>query len=412
MSTGGQSASLSRAAAILLVDDNADVGRAMRIAFEVAGYRLDVAGTREEAFSRLTQNRYNAVLLDLNFSPGEIAGAEGLAFLKQLVASDPAACVLVITAHSGIRIAVAAMQAGAQDFVMKPWRNSELLAKVEAAIERKRRSLVEPPLVRPADPALLLGDSAAIQRIRDLIRRLGPTSAGVAITGPSGAGRMLAARALHGISAFASQAPVVIDLRDTAQWTLLAGATGTIILRHIDRLDDLAQARLIGLWPHGVRSIAIAETVRDLTPALRGLAATVEIAIPPLSTRTGDALILARHFLRLSAERHQFALPSLTPAAERLILDQRWADEVRGLALAIEKAVLLAVDGVIDAVALAPRPSITAVPQAASVYDLADNEKAVIAAALRDNHHNVSQTAAALGLSRGALYRRMERYGL
>lgn len=115
---------------------------------------------------------------------------------------------------------------------------------------------------------------------------------------------------------------------------------------------------------------------------------------------------------RTSSRPPGLAAPVLTPAAERLILDHVWSDEARGLALAIERAVLLATDGAIDAAALAPAPVMAAAQPATSAYDLAGNEKAVIAAALRDNHHNVTQAAAALGVSRGALYRRMERYGL
>ncbi|WBO22324.1 sigma-54-dependent transcriptional regulator [Sphingomonas abietis] len=405
---------MSSGAAILLVDDNAEVGRAMRIAFEVAGHRLDVAATPEEAFSRLAQSRYDALLLDLNFTPGQTAGGEGLACLDRIMADDPAACVVVITAHSGIRIAVAAMQAGARDFVMKPWRNGELVAKVEAAIARGRPigTPAAVPVGEAAAPALLLGDSPAIARVRDLVRRLGPTAAGVSITGPSGAGRMLVARALHAASADAARPPTVIDLRDAAQWGRLDDATGTVILRHIDRLDDLAQARLVAAWPSGARAIAIGDGVQGLGAALRSLVATVEIAVPPLAARGADALLLARHFLRIAAERHRLAAPGLTVAAERLILDDVWADEARGLALAMERAVLLATDSVIDAAALAPAPAVAPVGPSEMAYDLAGNEKAVIAAALRDNHHNVTQAAAALGLSRGALYRRMERHGL
>ena len=386
----------------------------MRIAFEVAGHRLDIAGTTEEAFSRLASSRYDAVLLDLNFTPGETGGREGLACLERIMADDPAACVVVITAHSGIRIAVAAMQAGARDFVMKPWRNSEVLGKVEAAIVRGRPTFAETasPASFSDEPALLLGDSPAITRVRELVRRLGPTSAGVAITGPSGAGRMLIARALHAASAAGSQTSTVIDVRDGAQWDQLHHAKGTVILRHIDRLDDLAQSRLVTAWPSGVRAIMIADTVQGLSPALRSLVATVEIAMPSLAARGSDALLLARHFLRMAVERHRLPALALTPGAEQLILDHRWTDEARELGFAIERAALLATGGVIDAAALASAPTIIPVPATASAYDLADNEKAVIAAALRDNHHNVTQAAAALGLSRGALYRRMERYGL
>lgn len=123
----------SEGATILLIDDNADVARAMDIACRIAGHQIEVATSPEEALSRLATGAFDAILLDLNFSPGQTDGREGMALLTRILATAPDARVVVITAHSGVRIAVAAMQAGACDFVMKPWRNAELIAKIETA---------------------------------------------------------------------------------------------------------------------------------------------------------------------------------------------------------------------------------------------------------------------------------------
>jgi DNA-binding NtrC family response regulator len=418
MSTDGRPDPSSSPFAILLIDDNPAVVRAMEIAFRMAGHSLDGAATPEEAFSRLSRRRYDAVLLDLNFSANQSDGAEGLACLARIMAEDPHACVVVITAHSGIRIAVAAMQAGARDFAMKPWRNSELIAKVQAAIARGR---VAPTTtaIRPAagsTPPRLLGESRAMRDLRDLIRRIAPTSAGVTITGPSGAGRMLAALAIHAGSRDADLPPVRVDLSDEAAWPLLDGLSGTVILRQVDRLDQVAQQRLLGRLPPGPRCIGIADSTAPLLPALRRRIATIEIDIPPLEARDDDAVLLARHFAQAAAE--QFGRPpaTLTNAAEAAIRAALWPDQVRGLALAIERAVLLAEDGIIDAAALA-LPAQSTLSHAAEAgpdpsFDLSDAEKAVIQAALREHRHNVTHAAIALGLSRGALYRRMARYGL
>ena len=414
VSPGGHQDALSSGRAILLVDDNPEVARAMRIAFDVAGHRLEHAASPEEAYSRLSTSRFDAILLDLNFAAGRTNGEEGLACLARMITDDPTACVVVLTAHSGIRIAVAAMQAGARDFVMKPWRNAELLGKVEAAIAR---GFDQPdggrPAARQADPALLLGESAAIARVRELIRRVGPTAAGVAVTGPSGSGRHLVARAIHAASLATTQPLISVDLRDQTHWERLDQGVGTLILQYPDRLDEIAQARLVERMPSLVRPISIVDDLRLLVPPLRSRIATIEIAVPPLSARGDDAIVLARHFSRIASERHGVPLPTLTAAAEQLIVGTVWADEVRGLADAIERAVLLANDGVVDAAALvAPAPAPSAPALVAPAFDLSDNERAIIAAALREHHHNVSHAAAALGLSRGALYRRMERYGL
>ena len=137
-SKDGRGGALSSGAAILLIDDNPAVSRALEIAFRIAGHGLESVTGPVEAFSRLALRRYDAILLDMNFTAGESNGEQGLACLDRIMADDPGACVVVITAHSGIRIAIAAMQAGARDFAMKPWRNAELIAKVETAIARGR----------------------------------------------------------------------------------------------------------------------------------------------------------------------------------------------------------------------------------------------------------------------------------
>lgn len=416
MSTNGHPATVSSPTTVLLIDDNPAVARAMEIAFRIAGHRLDTAPGPEEAFSRLAVARYDAILLDMNFSAGESDGEQGLACLARIMADDPAACVVVITAHSGIRIAVAAMQAGARDFAMKPWRNAELIAKVEAAIARG--AAATPTVPRAADgvePARLLGDSAAMHALRDLVRRIGPVPASVTITGPSGGGRMLTALAIHAASPHADTPPARIDLRDPAAWDRLDGASGIAILRHPDRLDAVAQARLLDRLPADRRCIAIADTVTPLAPALHRRLATVEIAVPPLTRRDDDAVLLARHFARVAATRFGRPRVQLTGAAEAAIRAAAWPDEVRGLALAIERAVLLSNDGIVDAAALAMPAPVVAGPAVAppdASFDLTDAERLMIEAALREHRHNVTHAATALGLSRGALYRRMARHGL
>jgi hypothetical protein len=301
------------------------------------------------------------------------------------------------------------MRAGARDFIMKPWRNADLLARIANAA-RAQVPVAATPQPVTAEPARLLGDSAAMATLRDLIRRIGPTRAGVVVTGPAGSGRSLTAAALHAASADAGVAMPVIDLRDDTAWSQIVD-TSTILLRHPDRLGEVGQARLLARLPADTRCIAIADSASGILPALARRIATVEIAVPPLTTRGDDALLLARHFLRMAAARHGRAVPAFTPAAEARILRGPWPDEVRGLAVAIERAVLLG-DGTIDTALLAPEPVAVVAADAPVRFDLDENERAVIEAALREHRHNVSHAAAALGLSRGALYRRMARHGL
>lgn len=417
-----QAASSQQPREILLVDDNPDVARAIEIAFRIAGHRLHGAAGAEEAHSLLARRRFDAVILDLNFSQGRSDGSEGLACLARIMADDPAACVVVLTAHGGIRTAVAAMQSGARDFAVKPWSNADLIAKVEAAIARRPASAARPsgsPPEAEREPVpRLLGESAPMIALRDLVRRVGPTAAGVAITGPSGSGRTLAGLAIHAASAHARERPLRIDLRDRAAWDQLAGASGSVILRHPDRLGEVEQEQLLAALPDSARTITICDSTGPVMPALMRRIAVVEIAMPPLAARGEDPVLLARHFLRRAAERFGRAEPVLGAAAVAAIRSAVWTDEVRGLALAMERALLLTDGEAIDAALLcAARPSspttaATAAEPGKRAYDLERTEKAMIESALREHGHNISHAARALGLSRAALYRRMERHGL
>lgn len=407
---------------ILLVDDNRQIAQAVTLAFDCAGHRVDTAAAPQEAYSLLAQHRYDAILLDLNFTQGQTSGEEGFACLARIVADDPTAAVVVITAHSGIRIAVAAMQAGASDFVMKPWRNADLIARVDAAVGKRRRptspgiAAADASTATPTGLHRLLGDSPAIAGLRDLIRRVAPSAAGVIVSGPSGSGRSLVAALLHAGSPHADADAITIDVRDPLAWDKIGGIGGTLILRHPDRLDEVQQARLLDRLPATARTVAIVDDPAAMTPRLRARLGTVDLTIPPLSARHADALLLARHFAGLAAARHGRPMPPFTASAEALILARHWPDEVRGLAQAIERAVLLDDDGVIDAAALTPRlvaavsPATTATPPLD--VSLEQSERVMIEAALRHHHHNVSHAAASLGLSRQALYRRMTRHGL
>jgi DNA-binding NtrC family response regulator len=156
----------SDGASILLIDDNADVARAMEIACRIAGYRIATAASPQDALSYLATEHVDAILLDLNFTPGQTDGREGLALLARILAAAPDARIVVITAHSGVRIAVAAMQAGACDFVMKPWRNADLLARIDAAIARAPKTAPSPRMVTARETVHLLGESPAIEHMR------------------------------------------------------------------------------------------------------------------------------------------------------------------------------------------------------------------------------------------------------
>lgn len=409
---------------ILVVDDDADIARAAQLLLERQGMSVAHAPDPAAAWVRLAERPADVILLDLNFARGHTSGEEGFALLDRLVAADRHAVVIVVTGHSGIQVAVQAMRGGAADFIIKPWNNARLTATVERGLALRRARLESAPPLPGGETPLLLGDSAAITAVRDLIARIAPTDAALLLRGAAGTGKTLAATLAHRGSARAERLLATLDAtcEPGAIAVTLAGAVGgTLLIDHVDRLPAATQAvlaRELDQQP-GLRLIATTRLDRAglrerLHEDLLYRINTIECDLPPLAARDGDAVLLARHFAALFAGRHARPVRPLTIEAERSIAADAWPDNVRGLRQAAERAVLLATGDRLDvadfALALPPDP---AQPRAlAADLNLARSEEALVAAALQRHGFNVSRAAAELGLTRAALYRRMARYGL
>jgi DNA-binding NtrC family response regulator len=309
------------------------------------------------------------------------------------------------------------MRAGATDFIVKPWRNDELQERVFAAINARPGngdSAATENLERSVSPrGQILGESAAIAAVRASIGKVGPTRANVLVTGPDGSGRNLVARALHAASPERANPPVRIDARDADQLRQIDRIpAGTVVLTFLDELDPVAQDRLANALRVEVRAIGIAGAAERIEPRLRCRIGVVEIAMPPLAERGEDALLLANHFARLAQVRHGRRPSTFTPDAEEAILAARWPDEVRGLAHAVERAVVLSEGDRIDSSFFMPASPRLAGAESLLQPTLSESEREIVAATLKRHAFNVTQAAAALGISRTALYRRMEKYRL
>ncbi len=429
---------------VLFVDDDPDVLKAAGLLLNRHGLRMTEARSPAEAWSVLAAEPVDAILLDLNFARGATAGDEGFQCLDDILARDPHAAVVVVTGHSGINIAVAAMRAGASDFVMKPWNNDRLITTINTALETRRQRLKAANANNRAaastpdvwmDSAPLLGESPAIQRVRDLVRRAAPTDASVLIHGEAGTGKTLIARNLHLQSARAAGPFVPVDLAglSTAEAeTALFGAVeqargGTLLLKEVAALAPVLQIKLLDLLDSrrtgssalDVRVLA-ATRQREALTGPQGLRDdlfyrlnTVEILAPPLRERGGDALILARHFLHLYAQRYGRPVKTLAPEVIETIVESPWPGDVRALRQAMERCVIFA-EGEsyrLSDLALTETQPTPAAP-ARSDLNLVESERTLISRALKRHNFNVSHAAKELGLTRAALYRRMAKHGL
>jgi len=413
----------SDSATVLLVDDDPDVLTAAKVLLGRGGYRVLAAQTPAEAWSQLAGEPVDVILLDLNFTRGATSGDEGFRWLSELRAQDPQAVVVVVTGHSGINIAVAAMKAGASDFVMKPWSNARLLDTVRDAVALRRRARSPGQETAVDEEALLIGDSAPIQAVRDLINRAAPTAAAVLIRGPAGAGKSLAARVLHARSGRGG--PLIrLDARDLTADTAgpalrqaaAEAAGGTLALDEVGALPAAGQGALLSLVESGLdaRLVSMArETPETLREELLARLNTVEIVLPPLKDRGEDVVLLAEHFVRLFSRRYDKAPKPLDLTALEALRSHPPAGEVRGLRQAAERAVVLSPNDVLTAADFAPPARAGVAPGLAQAdLNLARSEKAIVEAALKRHAHNVSHAAKELGLTRAALYRRMVKHGL
>jgi DNA-binding NtrC family response regulator len=411
--------SMSTESHILVIDDDPDIAKAARLLLERHGMRVSTAADPDSAWVLLAGEPVDVILLDLNFARGRTSGGEGFAMLDRLIAADARAVVIVVTGHSGIAVAVRAMRSGAADFVIKPWHNERLLTTVERGVAL-RRARLETAAIPPVSGGVLLGDSAAIARARDMVARIAPTTAPILVHGAAGTGKTLLAQLIHQASA-QSHGPLVTLDAEAADAASIAGCAaaatgGTLVIDHVDRLPRTLHADLL-------RSLGTVRTVattrRDgeglrtaISEDLLDRIGTIPIALPPLAERGDDVLLLARHFLALFAYRHGKPNRPLGDDAAQGIAADRWPDNIRGLRLAMERAVLLGNGDIYTAGDILRSPDVTAPQPLAPDLSLARNEGTLIAAALNRHAFNVSRAAADLGLTRAALYRRMARHGL
>ncbi len=446
---------------VLIADDQPDVREALRLLLKGEGYSIDTAASPAAVLAAVQASDFDAVLLDLNYARDTTTGREGLELVSQLQALDPTLPTVVMTAWGSVEKAVEAMRRGARDFIEKPWENNRLLATLRSQVElgralrESRRLESENRLLRYDGTTDLIARSAAMRPVLQLMDRVAASDANVLITGEHGTGKEVVARRLHAASPRAAKPLVAVNLGGLSEGLFesemfghVKGAFtdartdrigrfeladgGTLLLDEIGTLQLRQQAKLLRVLEAGeVERVGASRArridVRILSATNADLPAevdaghfredllfrlnTIEIPLPPLRQRQEDLAPLAEHFLRRYAARYRKPVVSLDPDAEAVLHSHPWPGNVRELDHTMERAVLLAVGPTVRAADLGLRGPPSAMPRLEDL-PLEEVERVLIRKALERHGGNVSQAARALGLSRSALYRRLQHHGL
>jgi DNA-binding NtrC family response regulator len=447
---------------VLLADDQADIRDALRLLLKREGYETQAVASPTEALSAIEAREFDAVLMDLNYARDTTSGQEGLDLLNRIQMVDSTLPVIVMTAWGSVDIAVEAMRRGARDFMQKPWENNRLLSIIRTQIDLRQalrqasRLEAENRLLRAESRPTLIAESPVMQPVLDLIGRIGPSDANVLITGEHGTGKEVVAQTLHALSSRTSKPMVTVNAGGLSEGVfeseLFGHVKGAFTDARSDRvgrfeladgstlfLDEIAnvplnlQAKLLRVLETGELERVGSSSTRRVN--VRVLAATnadvnaeaaagrfrqdllfrlntIEIHLPPLRERREDITLLANHFLRGYAQRYRKNISAFDAAAKQTLLEHPWPGNVRELDHAVERGVLLATPPSVRPSDLGLRPASTGNVGRLEDMSLDEVERHLIQRTLARHDGNVSQAAKALGLSRSAMYRRLQKYGL
>jgi DNA-binding NtrC family response regulator len=448
---------------VLVADDQADVLQALRLLLSGEGFEVDTASTPKDVLSMVRERDYDVALLDLNYSRDTTSGAEGMMLISELVAVDSALPIIVMTAWGSVDGAVDALQRGARDYVTKPWDSERLLVTLGAQIElgralrRQRRLEDENRRLRGSDAVApdMIALSPAMAPVLEMIDRVAPSDASVLILGEHGTGKEVVARALHAASMRRDRPLVTVnagglsdgvfeselfghvkgaftDAKSARVGSFELAHEGTLFLDELANMPLAQQAKVLRVLQTGelhrlgssktsrVDVRLITATNADLEEEVRAgqfredllyRVNTVEIQLPPLRERREDIRPLAEHFLATVRRKYRSSVEGFTSEAVAALERHSWPGNVRELQHSVERALLMTRGAAIDGSDLGLRRSDARAPDLGELT-LEELERSAIAQALQRANGNVSAAAEALGLSRSALYRRLDRHGI
>ena len=440
-------------ATILVVDDDPDVLTAARMLLREHFGRVLTSEDPAEIESIMAGTQVDVFLVDMNFAIGRNTGAEGLKWLGRILSLDPDAVVVLMTAFGDLNVAVQAMREGAADFVLKPWQNDKLVATLSVAAKlRQSRAQVNALSALPPSGEMI-ADAASMREVMNIVSRVAPTEANVLIRGENGTGKELVARALHRQSRRAGSVLVAVDLGAVAEslfeselfghkkgaftdagddraGRFQAADGGTLFLDEIGNLPPPMQTKLLRVLesrevlplggdtpvPIDVRLVSATNQPLEALVAdgsfredLLYRINTIEIQLPPLRERLDDLPALVQHFIHTYARKYGLAEKPVSESALAALGRHHWPGNVRELSHAVERALILSDD---DTLGTGDFRLARGSDDAPGSLNLEDNERRMVSLALEQAGGNISQAAATLGITRSALYRRIEKFDL
>ena len=446
---------------VLVADDQPHILEAVELLLAPQGFAVDCVRSPQLLLEALGERDYDVLLIDLNYTRDTTSGQEGLDLLGRIREFDARLPVIVMTAWGNINLAVESIKRGARDFIQKPWENERLLslirvhAELHQALRRARQLEMENRLLRSEGMPEFVAGAPSMRPVLELIAQVGPSDANVLITGEHGTGKEIVAKLLHAASQRSRMALVAVNAGGLPEGTfeseIFGHVKGAFTDARSDRigrfelanggslfLDEIAnvplrqQAKLLRVLETGeLERVGSSQTRRVDVRLLSATNAdlheeakagnfredllfrinTVEIHLPALRDRREDIPLLAQHFLSRNRARYRKQAVGFSPDAMQQMMQYAWPGNVRELEHTVERAVLLCRGDQIEPVNLAIAPARSAATSFENM-SIDEVEALLIRKVLRRCDGNISKAAEALGLSRAALYRRIEKYGL
>ncbi|NLR60057.1 sigma-54-dependent Fis family transcriptional regulator [Chitinophaga polysaccharea] len=443
-------------AKILIVDDDVDVLRAARLLLKRHFEQVDFEKNPQKIPYLVSNFDYDVILLDMNFTRDLSSGKEGFEWLDRILDIKPETAVVLFTAYGDVEMAVRAIKAGAVDFVLKPWENEKLLATIQNAYNKRITGQDKPAAALHHSGNQIIGKSPAMLAVFDTVSRVAATDANILILGENGTGKDMLARQIHAQSNRNNKPFVSVDLgaisetlfeselfghvkgaftdaREDRNGRFEEANGGTIFLDEIGNVSIPFQAKLLTVLQN--RSVTKVGSNKNIPIDVRLVCATnrniqhmaaqhlfrqdllyrintIEIHLPPLRERVEDIIPLAEHFMQLYRDKYKRPVNSMHDSLLTQLQRYDWPGNIRELQHAIERAVILSQGKTLQPKDVFVKNNNNTDQAMDTGYNLEEMERNIISQAMKKCNGNITEAARELGLSRAALYRRLEKYNI